>query len=93
MMTEEIFLDPNVRKYFRELFLGSKNVPSRASFSIKPTDKGLKKIDETHPYYVPPTHLTPTNHSTSNTSSTNASVTSRPTQTVSCKSWLPKQTA
>lgn len=49
MLTEEIFHDPNVRKFFRDLLLIPKN---RAGYSIKPTERGLKKIDETHPYYV-----------------------------------------
>ena len=52
MFTEEIFHDPNVRKFFREQFLGSKSQPSRAGYSVRPTERGLKKIDDTHPYYV-----------------------------------------
>jgi transcription elongation factor SPT6 len=51
MLTEELFHDPNVRKYFREHFLGAKGRPSRAGYSVKPTERGLKKIDDTHPYY------------------------------------------
>ena len=54
MLTEEIFLDPNVRKYFREQLMGGKSRPSRAGYSVKPTEKGLKKIDDSHPYYVYP---------------------------------------
>jgi len=52
MFTEEIFHDPNVRKFFRVQYLGSKSQPSRAGFFVKPTERGLKKIDDTHPYYV-----------------------------------------
>jgi transcription elongation factor SPT6 len=52
MFTEEIFHDPNVRKFFRELYLGSMSRPSRATYSVKPTERGLKKIDDNHPYYV-----------------------------------------
>lgn len=52
MLTEEIFYDPNVRKHFRELLLGGKSGPSRAGYSVKPTERGLKKIDDGHPYYV-----------------------------------------
>jgi hypothetical protein len=54
MLAEEIFHDPNVRKYFRDLLLGDKSRPNRASYAIKPTERGIKKIDESHPYYVPP---------------------------------------
>ena len=52
MLTEEIFHDPNVRKFFRELLLGGKAGPSRAGYSVKPTERGIKKIDDSHPYYV-----------------------------------------
>jgi transcription elongation factor SPT6 len=51
MLTEEISNDPNIRKYFRQQFLGTSSLPSRAGFSVKPTERGLKKIDDTHPYY------------------------------------------
>jgi len=51
MFSEELFHDPNVRRYYRELFLGSKSQSSRAYYSIKPTERGIKKIDESHPYY------------------------------------------
>jgi hypothetical protein len=52
MFTEEIFHDPNVRKYFRKLFLGGKSQSNRAGYAVKPTERGIKKIDDTHPYYV-----------------------------------------
>jgi hypothetical protein len=52
MLTEEIFHNPNVRKFIRDLLLGSPSRPSRAGYSVKPTERGLKKIDDTHPYYV-----------------------------------------
>jgi hypothetical protein len=52
MFTEEIFHDPNVRKFFRALYLGTMSQPSHAGFAVKPTERGLKKIDDTHPYYV-----------------------------------------
>jgi hypothetical protein len=52
MFTEEIFHDPNVRKFFREQYLGNMSRPSRAAYFVKPTERGLKKIDDTHPYYV-----------------------------------------
>jgi hypothetical protein len=52
MLAEEIFNDPNVRKYFRELLLGTKSRPSRVGWAVKPTESGMKKIDESHPYYV-----------------------------------------
>ena len=52
MFTEEIFHDPNVRKFIRELLIGNKSGPSRAGFTVKPTERGLKKIDDGHPYYV-----------------------------------------
>lgn len=52
MLTEEIFHNPNVRKFFRELLLGGKSGPSRAGYAVKPTERGLKKIDDSHPYYV-----------------------------------------
>ena len=49
MLTEEIFHNPNFRKFFRDLLLNPKH---RAGFAVKPTERGLKKIDDTHPYYV-----------------------------------------
>jgi hypothetical protein len=52
MFTEELFHDPNVRRFFRDLLLGNKSLSSRAGYSVKPTERGLKKIDDTHPYYV-----------------------------------------
>jgi transcription elongation factor SPT6 len=52
MFTETIFHDPNVRKFFRELLLGSPSQPSRAGYAVHPTERGIKRIDETHPYYV-----------------------------------------
>jgi hypothetical protein len=52
MFTEELFHDPNVRRFFRDLLLGNKSLPSRAGYSVKPTERGLKKIDDPHPYYV-----------------------------------------
>jgi hypothetical protein len=54
MLAEEIFHDPNVRKYFRQLLLGTQSRPSRAGYAVKPTESGIKKIDESHPYYVRP---------------------------------------
>lgn len=52
MLTEEIFHDPNVRKFFRQLLLGDQSTKSRAGYTVKPTERGLKRIDDTHPYYV-----------------------------------------
>ena len=52
MFREEIFHDPNVRKFFREQYLGNKTRSSLAEYFVKPTERGLKKIDDTHPYYV-----------------------------------------
>jgi hypothetical protein len=53
MLIEEIFHDPNVRKFVREMILGSGSGSSRAGYSVKPTERGLKKLDDSHPYYVP----------------------------------------
>jgi len=52
MFIEEIFHDPNVRKFVLEMILGGKSGSSRAGYSVKPTERGLKKIDDGHPYYV-----------------------------------------
>src|SRR5580704_12161048 len=37
MFCEELFHDPNLRKFLRDLFLKSNSGPSRASYSVKPT--------------------------------------------------------
>ena len=52
MFTETIFHDPNVKKFFRQLLLGAPSQPSRADYAVHPTERGIKRIDETHPYYV-----------------------------------------
>ena len=66
MFTEEIFHDPNVRKFFRELYLDSLSRPSHATYSVRPTERGLKKIDDNHPYYV----YSPGNDTDNSTSNT-----------------------
>src|SRR5271170_4877099 len=92
MLTEEIFHNPNVRKFFRNLLLGSPSRPSRADYSVKPTERGLKKIDDTHPYYVySPVNLS--NNSTSNTLPTNALAPSLSTPIASSKSPAQRLTA
>ncbi|KAK2592786.1 Transcription elongation factor spt6 [Conoideocrella luteorostrata] len=45
MYTEELFASPRMRKYFRSSYYQA------AEFSCRRTDKGLRKIDESHPYY------------------------------------------
>jgi transcription elongation factor SPT6 len=51
MFSEELFHDPNLRRYYRELLLGSKSQSSIAYYSVRPTERGIKKIDDSHPYY------------------------------------------
>src|SRR5579871_523566 len=51
MFGEELYHDLNLRHYIRELYLGTKSQPSRAYYSVKPTERGVKKIDDSHPYY------------------------------------------
>lgn len=46
LVATEISKDPLMRKEIREIFKNS------AEVSCYPTDKGLVKIDEHHPYYV-----------------------------------------
>jgi len=46
LVATEISKDPLMRKEIREIFKTS------AEVSCYPTDKGLVKIDEHHPYYV-----------------------------------------
>ena len=45
MYSEELFASPRLRKYFRSSFYQA------AELSCRRTDKGLRKIDESHPYY------------------------------------------
>ncbi|KOS20389.1 Transcription elongation factor SPT6 [Escovopsis weberi] len=45
MYAEELFASPRMRKYFRSSFYHA------AELSCRRTEKGLRKIDETHPYY------------------------------------------
>ena len=54
MLVEEILHNPDLRKYFRELLLGGKSGPTRAGYSVQPTERGIKKITDGHPYYVHP---------------------------------------
>lgn len=44
MYAEELVASPRMRKYFRSVYY-------QASLSCKRTEKGLRKIDDTHPYY------------------------------------------
>ena len=46
LVATQISKDPLMRKEVREIFKNS------AEVSCYPTDKGLVKIDEHHPYYV-----------------------------------------
>ncbi|KAL2132805.1 hypothetical protein VTI74DRAFT_3355 [Chaetomium olivicolor] len=45
MYAEELFVSPRMRKHFRILYYSMGNV------SCRRTEKGLRKIDEAHPYY------------------------------------------
>lgn len=45
MYSEELFASPRMRKYFRSSYYQA------AEISCRRTDKGLRKIDESHPYY------------------------------------------
>ncbi|PHH71576.1 hypothetical protein CDD82_6436 [Ophiocordyceps australis] len=45
MFSEELYANPRMRKYFRSSFYQA------AEISCKRTDKGLRKIDDLHPYY------------------------------------------
>ncbi|KAG8420869.1 Transcription elongation factor spt6 [Metarhizium acridum] len=45
MYSEELFASPRMRKYFRSSYYQA------AELSCRRTDKGLRKIDESHPYY------------------------------------------
>lgn len=45
MYSEEMFVSPRMRKYFRASYYQA------AEISCRRTEKGLRKIDETHPYY------------------------------------------
>lgn len=45
MYSEELFASPRMRKFFRSSYYQA------AEISCRRTDKGLRKIDETHPYY------------------------------------------
>ncbi|KAK5987461.1 Transcription elongation factor SPT6 [Cladobotryum mycophilum] len=45
MYAEELFSSPRMRKYFRSSYYQA------AEISCRRTEKGLRKIDDTHPYY------------------------------------------
>ncbi len=45
MYSEELFASPRMRKYFRSSYYHN------AEISCRRTDKGLRKIDDSHPYY------------------------------------------
>ncbi|KAJ4185384.1 Transcription elongation factor Spt6 [Fusarium falciforme] len=45
MYAEELFASPRMRKHFRNSYYQA------AEISCRRTDKGLRRIDETHPYY------------------------------------------
>lgn len=45
MYSEELFASPRMRKYFRSSYYQA------AELSCRRTDKGLRKIDDSHPYY------------------------------------------
>lgn len=45
MFSEELVTDPMMRKYMRQLYYAYATISSRR------TEKGLRKIDEAHPYY------------------------------------------
>jgi transcription elongation factor SPT6 len=45
MYLEELFASPRMRKYFRSSYYQA------AELSCRRTDKGLRKIDDSHPYY------------------------------------------
>ncbi|KAI0171215.1 SH2 domain-containing protein [Pestalotiopsis sp. NC0098] len=45
MYTEELFANPRMRKYFRASFY------TYGEISCRRTDKGLRRIDEAHPFY------------------------------------------
>lgn len=45
LFSEELYMSPRMRKYFRNSFYQA------AEISCRRTDKGLKRIDESHPYY------------------------------------------
>lgn len=45
MYSEELFASPRMRKYFRSSYYQA------AEISCRRTDKGLRKIDDSHPYY------------------------------------------
>ena len=92
MFAKELFHDPNLRKFFRQLFLESTSRQARAVYSVKPTERGLKNIDDTHPYYVS-VRETVFDHSISNISRTNVLATSTINPTDSFRSWPPKEKA
>lgn len=45
LFSEELFASPRMRKYFRSYYYQT------AEISCRRTDKGLRKIDDSHPYY------------------------------------------
>lgn len=45
LFSEELFVSPRMRKYFRSSYYQA------AEISCRRTDKGLRKIDDSHPYY------------------------------------------
>jgi transcription elongation factor SPT6 len=57
ILSTELGKDPLLRKEIRELF------KTQGRISVLPTDKGMSKIDQYHPYYVSRILLTTEIHS------------------------------
>lgn len=46
ILVHEIAMDPTLRRHFRKYF------QEFAVVSVRPTESGMAKIDEMHPFYV-----------------------------------------